>query len=428
MSRSWLSSTRVVRMSTRPSASNLNDLDAVEAQLSVVGPRHSQRVPLLVQKVRLLADEFRCYEALDVLKDLKENGSKESMEMLEKTIEDTEKTMASFVANYGNSAPEIQRVVARQIPPLPEGVVAKEISPGQMGLFAGRDFSAEEVVFSETPLAVAVSQHSVGHACEECLRPLRPRRVVSIKDGSAVRTGMSGEQVEQMCRMGGLPPLELQIGVDRFCSDACRDHADKRAESEKEDDKKKKRKKIRLGDHDNNNNTALSDGYETSCILNKMTSQQQVAVLKCLLSSQFAFDEEPHPSQWSSSSSSREEEDFFLALSTSLWRAVRVNAVEVLTHPMALALDPAQGMTPVLDTAFSCSGSALYLVASLANHHCTDATLTPAFMDSVIDTPFIANRDIKAGEELTFDYASTVNDVRDKKTRNFLSHRFVCKC
>jgi hypothetical protein len=101
--------------------------------------------------------------------------------------------------------------------------------------------------------------------------------------------------------------------------------------------------------------------------------------------------------------------------------------VEAVTHPLCVVLQP-EGISPMVDFERQASGTALFLVASLSNHTCVDPAMMPWFMDSLHNTPFVALRDVAAGEELTMDYASSVSDVRDKRIRNFVTHGFVCQC
>ena len=100
--------------------------------------------------------------------------------------------------------------------------------------------------------------------------------------------------------------------------------------------------------------------------------------------------------------------------------------MEVATTPLALRME-AGGLEPMVDPAApGCRGSALYLVASLVNHRCRGANVAPSFLDSLIDTQFVATAAIVKGDELFFDYAATVPNLRDKRLRNFLAHGFVC--
>jgi hypothetical protein len=62
-----------------------------------------------------------------------------------------------------------------------------------------------------------------------------------------------------------------------------------------------------------------------------------------------------------------------------LWRIIRKNAMEVNTNSMALVLDP-KGFQPIIDENVVAFGSAVYLVASLINHHCVAPNLAPCFL------------------------------------------------
>lgn len=113
--------------------------------------------------------------------------------------------------------------------------------------------------------------------------------------------------------------------------------------------------------------------------------------------------------------------------SAALWQAVRTNATEVTTRPLALLMER-DSVSPTLDADVESLGSALYFVASFANHSCDAANVAPEFLDSVRSTPWVATRAISPGDELLLDYASQAALAADKRIRLFLSHRFACQC
>lgn len=314
-----------------------------------------------------LSNEYRLYEAHQHLLPLL-GPSHASVVALRSEIARLEDEMAAW-------RPPRPKSFSRHAPKLPPTVRAVERS-GQLGLIAQRSFQPEEVVFTETPLAVVAPPD----ACRMCLRPLAPRRALS-QNGSP----LSGPPpLDALFAAHGVPPFAPRDGC---CSDACRSAA-----------------------IETTTDAAAADDV-TSRLMAKLGPDARRAALRCL---QGADEQEP-----------REDEPHDCA-EPKLWRVVRKNAVEAVTRPLAWA---ASVGAPIVDAEHpGCHGSALFLCASLINHHCSAANLAPEFLDSLTDTPFVALRPIAAGEELFFDYATLVAHPKDKRLRNFLTHGFVCDC
>jgi hypothetical protein len=354
------------------------ELAAVESDLQQVSRSSPMRDVLLTRKAALLANEFRVHEAVTTLESLRGRQDESSIATLKSTIASLADEMSQHVS------PACERV--RSTPDLPEGVRVLDKGDGEWGLAADRAFEADEAVFVETPLAVVAESDD---ACAVCLRPMRARRALSA-DGEWLED-VSPEQVENIMAECNLPRLELIPG-DNCCSDDCRS----------------------IRDANGINNTSVVEEETSSRLLAQLPVFRRQQLLACLRGSEeSAYQGEPA----SLSSADR-----------PIWRTVRKNCIEAETQPMAVVVEKG-GVTPIIDEEQpSCQGSALFLVASLINHHCTAANVAPAFLDSLKATPFVATVPIAAGEELFFDYAATVTDKRDKRIRNFIAHRFVCKC
>ena len=248
---------------------------------------------------------------------------------------------------------------------LPSGVQLLEREEGAgRGLRTQRLVHAGEVVFAETPLAVVTENEG----CAHCLRPLAPRRACG-PDGSEVAA--SGESLLQMC---GLPALALSDS-DHLCSRECR----------------------AVAPHSHRLPRLAADEEPAAWLARRLDSKSRRLVERHLAGDDLAS-------------------------------ICKRNVLEVSTHGMAALMHPGGSVEPVADDKLRVDGTALFLVASLINHSCVAANLAPLFLDSLQDTPFVATCDIPAGEELLFDYASTVEDKRDKRIRNYLAHGFVCKC
>ena len=202
------------------------------------------------------------------------------------------------------------------------------------------------------------------NGCLQCMRPLKSRRVLA--EGQGEISNGDGESLLRQC---GLEPLELR-NDDDFCSDKCR----------------------QIGGHRVRRNSEGS-------LLAQVGSEEGELMRRHL---------------WPAGA--------------SLERLIETNAMEISTHGMAALLHPTEGIVPIADYEYTVEGSAIYLIASLLNHSCNAPNVAPVFLDSLDSTPFVALADICKGDELTFDYASTVADVRDKRIRNFFAHGFVCKC
>jgi len=360
-----------------------DELGEIDRQLAQAAPDSPLVEVLMAKKASLLAMNFQLYESLETLQKLRGPRQVAEIAALEKEINRIEEEMHQFAPGQHRD---------RQLLPqrmLPEGVKLKAQDDGQLGLYAARDFEEGEVVFQESPLAVEGEK-----GCLRCMKPLQDRRVVS-QEGKWLQQ-FDAAQVEGILEQCGIPPLQLWEN-DSFCSDTCR----------------------QMGSIPTAQNVS---GNETTRLMNRLSPKNRSRVLTYLSGAPAGlFSDEPASVSSSSSSSDAEEE-------AELWRAVRKNQMEASVSPMAVMMDPAQGMVPFLDQDTVFSGSALFLVASLVNHHCRAPNLAPVFLDGLIDTPFVATIDIASGEELFFDYAATAAHTSDKRIRNYLAHRFVCKC
>ncbi len=333
---------------------------------------------LLARKASLLSQEYELNAAKACLAHIttEGEGTQESKQNVNKALADIRRDMKRHKPTV------VSRT--RTVPELPEGVKIIQSETGEMGLAAARDYEENEIVFSETPLAVAAP---LG-ACLVCMRPLRERRGLTA-EGEWLEN-LSPEQVEELIVECGLPHLSID---ENCCSDECRDIMHQRP----------------------GGNIEPAQGEEPcSALLAQLPIYQRKRILASLLGQEEEkFVDEPE---------TLSEAD------KAAWRTVRKNSMEVMTTPMGVVMDMT-GVFPALDEDRESShGSALYLVASLINHHCTKPNIAPSFLDCLKDTPFLSSRPIKAGEELFFDYAFTVDHPKDKRIRNFLAHRFVCRC
>lgn len=153
-------------------------------------------VELLAREAVACSEEYRLYQALELLQSL---GDEESAACVAEEIEKIEETMSAWSA----PVPE-ERSIAFA---LPESVAVVSRGRNGFGLVAARDFDEGEVVFSETPVAVVSEGGPKEEGCLCCLRPLAARHVLRASDGKVLRE-FGAEQVEQLFAQCGLDVLE----------------------------------------------------------------------------------------------------------------------------------------------------------------------------------------------------------------------------
>ncbi len=359
-------------------------MERLDEQLAVLRKRRSDGLPIvLAQKARLLAEDLRIHEALDVLREASTDGYDlgESVEALERERDALAVEMAQAAVTA--SAPQATR---RALPPrhlIPSSVEVRDKGNGQFGLFATEAMDADTVAFRESPMAVLAAPGGY-ESCAHCLRPLTKSVRVLASDGADMTPQFSDDQLLQLRSEAGLPMLQRD---GAYCTPECR-----------------------IADGDRGRTVAAQDGKEIEQLAERLRPELVDIVTKYLW--QCTFPVEP------SGLSARQ---------LRLWRAVRGNALQVQTQALSLAVQ-GPNLEPILDPQVIVSGSALFFGASFANHSCVRPNVMPSYMDSLLDTPFVTLHDVAQGEELLLDYSSDVTHAADKRVRVYLSHGFVCQC
>lgn len=73
------------------------------------------------------------------------------------------------------------------------------------------------------------------------------------------------------------------------------------------------------------------------------------------------------------------------------------------------------------------SGSALYLLASMFNHSC-DPNVDVTFPENSATAAFVANRDVRAGEQLSITYIDVDAGVQQRRQQLHWAYGFSCEC
>jgi hypothetical protein len=195
-SRSWSSVSGAMHASDA-------ELDALEIEIREQG----KNAMLLARKACLLSEHYRLYEATDILMEI---GETQSADLLANEIDSIEAEMQEWKPR----APSTDRSVKFG---LPESVLVRSSSSG-LGLVSARDIAEGEVVFAESPQAV---MSDTDGACQHCLRPLAPRRVLR-PEGEEVAE-IQGDQVEELFEQCGLQKLNRTVAG--FCSVDCMENS-----------------------------------------------------------------------------------------------------------------------------------------------------------------------------------------------------------